>query len=237
MARRKITAGSTSITIPIFVQDTSSTIGAGLGSLVFNTANLAAKYRREGESSWTTITLATATVGTFTSGGFIADGGPVTGGYEFGCPNAVLASGAKWAEIQIYGATNMLPVLIELELDAFNYQTAVQPVDVTKVNSSTTAAISAQAFFDGSVLVGVAGTVTNAGVFRVVGSDFTATDDLYNGLMLVFTSGVNKGITRKISDYVGTNKVCNFTGSTGTIDEPFPSIPTIGDSLVVLGHG
>lgn len=122
MARRKIKAGSVSVTVPIFVQDTSSSTGGGLGSLVYNTSGLDAKYRREGDSSWTTITLATATVGTFTSGGFISDGGPVTGGYEVGIPNAAIAAGAKWAQIVYYGATNMLPVLLEFELDAVDYQ-------------------------------------------------------------------------------------------------------------------
>ena len=138
MSRRKITAGSTSITVPVFVQDTSSTTGAGLGSLAYNTAGLAAKYRREGQSSWTTITLATATVGTFTSGGFVSDGGPVTGGYEFGVPDAVLAASAKWAEVLIYGAANMLPVLIEFELDTVNYQATNGKLPVTLASTDVT---------------------------------------------------------------------------------------------------
>lgn len=123
MSRRKIKAGSTSISVPIFVQDTSSTTGAGLGSLVYNTSSLAARYRREGDSSWTSITLATMTLGTWASGGFITSSG-VTGKYEFGVPNAALASGKTWCEIEIYGATNMLPVLLEFELDAVDYQDA-----------------------------------------------------------------------------------------------------------------
>lgn len=126
MSRRKIKAGSTSVMAPIFVQDTSSTTGGGLGSLVFNTSGLAAKYRRAGDNTWTAITLATATVGTFTSGGFIADGGPVTGGYEVGVPDAALAAGARWAQVVYYGATNMLPVLLEFELDAVDYQDATR---------------------------------------------------------------------------------------------------------------
>ena len=126
MARRKILAGSTSVVVPIFIQDSSSTTGAGLGSLVYNSAGLAAKYRRQGDSSWTTISLVTATAGTFTSSGFIADGGPVTGGYELGIPNAALASGATWVQIALYGATNMLAVLLEIELDAVNYQDATR---------------------------------------------------------------------------------------------------------------
>lgn len=130
---RKMKAGSTSQSIPIFVQDSSSTTGAGLGSLVYNTASLAAKYRRQGESSWTTITLATMTLGTWASGGFVSDGGPVTGTYELGIPNAVLAAGAEWAEVAVYGATNMLAVLIFFELDAVNYQSAT--AFITGVNS------------------------------------------------------------------------------------------------------
>jgi hypothetical protein len=138
MSRRKIKAGSTSNLIPIFIQDTSSTTGAGLGSLVYNSSGLAAKYRRDGAGSWTAITLATATAGTWASGGFIADGGSVTGGYEIGLPDAACAASAKWVQIQIYGATNMLPVLIEIELDAVDYQDAVAfglsmvPVDIRK---------------------------------------------------------------------------------------------------------
>ena len=126
--KRKLKAGSTSQSVPIFVQDTSSTTGAGLGSLAYNTASLAAKYRRQGQSSWTTITLATMTLGTWASGGFVTDGGPVTGTYELGLPDAVLASsaGVTWAEVVVYGATNMLPVLIEIELDAVDYQDTVR---------------------------------------------------------------------------------------------------------------
>ncbi len=126
--KRKLKAGSTSQSVPIFVQDTSSTTGAGLGSLVYNTASLAAKYRRQGQSSWTTITLATMTLGTWASGGFVTDGGPVTGTYELGLPDAVLASsaGVTWAEVVVYGAANMLPVLIEIELDAVDYQDTVR---------------------------------------------------------------------------------------------------------------
>lgn len=125
MSRRKIKAGSTSVSVPIFVQDTSSTTGAGLGSLVYNTSSLAARYRREGDSSWTSITLATMTLGTWASGGFVTSSG-VTGKYEFGVPNAALASGKTWCEIEIYGATNMLPVLLEFELDAVDYQDSVR---------------------------------------------------------------------------------------------------------------
>jgi hypothetical protein len=163
---RKMKSGSTSQSVPIFVQDSSSTVGAGLGSLVYNTASLAAKYRRQGESSWTTITLATMTLGTWASGGFVSDGGPVTGTYELGLPNAVLASGAEWAEVVVYGATNMLPVLVFIELDAVNYQSAT--AFITGVNSMAPPANW------NTFALGVGGTVT-------VG---TVNDDAINNLSI-----------------------------------------------------
>lgn len=119
--RRKIGAGTTGVMLPIFVQDTSSTTGGGLAGLVFNTAGLVAEYRRQGQSAWTAITLAAGTLGTWSSGGFVADGA-LSGAYEVGLPDAVLAAGARWAIVRLRGAANMLPVLVEFELDAVNYQ-------------------------------------------------------------------------------------------------------------------
>jgi hypothetical protein len=123
--KRKLNAGSTNVTLPLFVRDGTSTSGAGLGSLVHNSAGLTAKYRREGQNAFTSISLVTATVGTYTSGGFIASGG-IAGSYELGVPDAALASGAKWVELELYGAANMVPVKIEIELDAVNYQDATR---------------------------------------------------------------------------------------------------------------
>jgi len=123
---RKIKAGSTSQTIPIVIDDSSSATGAGLASLAHNSSGLVAKYRREGQASWTTISLVTAAAGTFTSGGFIESSSGAGGEYELGLPDAALASGAKWAAIVLYGATNMLPCRIMIELDAINYQATIQ---------------------------------------------------------------------------------------------------------------
>lgn len=123
--KRKCLAGITSVALPIFVQDTTSTTGGGLGSLVFNTAGLVAEYRRQGQSTWTAITLVAGTLGTYLSGSFILDGA-LTGAYEFCPPDAAFSSGARWVNIRLRGAANMLPVLIEIELDAVNYQDATR---------------------------------------------------------------------------------------------------------------
>jgi hypothetical protein len=119
--RSKILAGTASLSAPIFV--TNSSAGGGLGSLVFNSSGLVGEYRRAGSSTWTAISLVSATAGTYTSGGWIADGG-LTGAYEVGIPNAALASGEPWVAVRFYGATNMTPVLLYFELDAVNYQSS-----------------------------------------------------------------------------------------------------------------
>lgn len=108
--------------MPIFVGDSSSGTGAGL-SIAFNAAGLVGEYRRQGQATWTPITLTSATLGTWTSGGWIADGSLI-GAYEVGIPNAALASGARWVAVRYYGATNMVPCLNEIEIDAVDYQDA-----------------------------------------------------------------------------------------------------------------
>jgi hypothetical protein len=119
--KRKFHAGITSVSLPVFVQDTSSSTGAGL-AVTAATANLVAEYRRHGQSSWTAITLdGTKTLGTWKTGGLIADGS-LTGAYEFDPPDAAVAGGARWVAIRLSGAANMLPVLIEIELDVVDYQ-------------------------------------------------------------------------------------------------------------------
>lgn len=123
--KRKITAGLTSVSLPIFVRSAVSSTGGGLSGLVYNTAGLVAEYRRQGASTWTALALAAGTLGTWSSAGWIADGS-LAGAYEIGIPNAALASGARWVAIRVYGAANMVPVLIEIELDAVDYQDAVR---------------------------------------------------------------------------------------------------------------
>lgn len=121
--KRKLGVGITSVSLPIFVQDVTSSTGAGLSGLTSGTSGLVMEYRRQGQSAWTSVTLVSGTLGTYTSGGIVADGA-LAGAYEIGVPDAAFASGARFVIIRLRGAANMLPVLIEIELDAVNYQDA-----------------------------------------------------------------------------------------------------------------
>lgn len=124
-----IKKGTTSKRIAIFIQDSSSTTGAGLTGLTNASSGLVAYYWREdaGNVGGTAITLASATLGTFTSGGFKEkDSSNLPGFYEFGIPDAALAAGAKWVVVMLKGATNMAPLPIEVQLTDFDPDDAVR---------------------------------------------------------------------------------------------------------------
>lgn len=118
----------TSKRIPLWIQDSSSTTGAGLTALAFNTSSLVCYSWREdaGNAAGSAVTLATATRGTWASGGFVEkDATNMPGAYEFGIPDAVLASGAAWAFFLFKGATNMAPLAVLVQLSDLDLEDAV----------------------------------------------------------------------------------------------------------------
>lgn len=110
--------GVTSQTLVVFIQDSSSTTGAGLASLAWNTGSLTWHYYREGDGTGaTSVTLATQTLGTWASGGFVEiDATNMPGWYEIGVPDLALATGADFVGMTLKGATNMAQVNIEVQL-------------------------------------------------------------------------------------------------------------------------
>lgn len=126
MAKLKIARSTTSKLVKIFLQDSSSSTGLGLTGLTNATAGLTCYYIREGDGAAVAIALVAGTLGTWSSGGFIqVDATNMPGVYELGLPNAVLSSGASTL-VMLRGATNLVPTLLEVELDAVNYQDAVR---------------------------------------------------------------------------------------------------------------
>lgn len=127
--KQLIQVGTTSKRMVVKVYDSSSTTGAALTGLAYNSAGLAWYYWREdtGNAGGTSVTLASSTRGTWTSGAFKEiDATNMPGYYEIGIPDAALASGSKWVVMSIRGATNMLAVDIEIELVAFDPFDAVR---------------------------------------------------------------------------------------------------------------
>jgi len=140
----KLKEGTTSKLARIFVQDSSSTTGAGLTGLVFNSASLTAYWIAEGDATATAITLATMTAGTWASGGFDeVDATNLPGVYEIGLPNVCVdATSEGSVVVMLKGATNMAPVLLEIELDAIDYRAGVVPTTTANADMVTVGAVA-----------------------------------------------------------------------------------------------
>jgi len=121
MAKQDVLTGVTSKRMVIFVK--ASSTGSGLTGLTHSSSGLTWSWWAEntGNAGGNAVTIASATRGTWTSGGFVEiDSSLLPGMYEIGIPNAVLAAGASWAVMQIFGASGMLPVTVELQLTAYD---------------------------------------------------------------------------------------------------------------------
>jgi hypothetical protein len=132
-----IVPDSTSQLIEFPVYDSSSATGALLASLTFETANLVAYYSRWGVAgSAVAMTLATMTKGTWATRGFVAvDGTNQIGRYQFGIPDAAIAAatGVTGVTITIQGATNMVPVTLNIQfLDLATADDIVAAIDTAK---------------------------------------------------------------------------------------------------------
>lgn len=125
MPKFPIKVGTTSRRIKVRFRDKSvTTENKGLPGLVYNSAGLTCYYHRDGDTTATAVSLVTATVGTYTSGGFKEiDATNKPGFYEFGIPNAALASGNE-VSILFKGATNMEEYPVEIELTQTDNQDA-----------------------------------------------------------------------------------------------------------------
>ena len=127
MAKQLVQLNNTSRTEYVFIQNSSSTTGAGLTGLVFNSAGLTADFvvERGLRTSITLVTLASADAA-WSSGGFIAvDGTNMPGLYRIDIPNAVFATADK-SVVMLKGATNMAPVVLEYQIVGFNPDDAVR---------------------------------------------------------------------------------------------------------------
>ncbi len=133
-----ILKGTTSKIVEVFIQDSSSTIGAGLTGVAFG--DITVYYALNGASGGATVhTPATMTIGTWASGGFIQkDATNMPGVYQLGVFDAAL-TGADSVLIMLKGATNMAPVVLEIQLVDYD------PYDVIRMGLTALPAFAAGA--------------------------------------------------------------------------------------------
>ncbi len=126
-----ILKGTTSKIQEVFIQDSSSTIGAGLTGVAFG--DITVYYTLNGAAGAATVhTPATMTIGTWASGGFIEkDATNLPGVYQLGVFDAAL-TGADSVLIMLKGATNMAPVVLEIQLVDYDpYAALATPTNIT----------------------------------------------------------------------------------------------------------
>jgi len=197
--------GTTGEVLQVFIQDSSSTTGAGLTGLTNSSSGLTAYYMRNDQSTATVITLVGMTAGTFSSGGFaVMDGTNMPGFYNFCPPNAAFTSGRSVAML-LKGATNMAPLPIEIELTAVNNQDAaafgMSRVDTTVSSRAATAGtISAVAVVNDktgyALTSGERASIASALWQDITAGDFTVANSIGKSIM----NGVSLGTGLTVND-------------------------------------
>jgi hypothetical protein len=173
MSKQKTTRAKTSRSLPVFIADTSSTTGGGLSGVTHTSSGLILEYRRQGQSTWTQLGVGTGivskTLGTYVSGGIVADGS-LDGAYEVDFPDAAFASaaGVEWVALRIRGVADMLPVLIEIELDAVDYQDAAA-FGLSRIDAT----IGSRSTYAGGPVDSVTGAVGSVASYGTLVSDIT----------------------------------------------------------------
>lgn len=115
------------VSVYVFIQNSSLTTGAGLTGLVFNSASLVCYYVRPLAAA-AALTLATQTVtGAHSDGGFVeVDATNMPGVYRLDLSDAICATGVNSVVVMLKGATNMAPVLLEIQLVSYDPNDAVR---------------------------------------------------------------------------------------------------------------
>ena len=223
MSKRK-TGGSTSVSLPIFVRDTTSTTGAGLAGVTHASSGLVFEYRRAGQSSWTSVTPVSKTLGTYTSGGIVADGS-LDGAYEIDPPNAAVASGVPFVVIRIRGVANMLPVLIEYEIDAVNYQDS-DGFGLSRIDAATSSRMATYTQPTGFLAATFPATVASTtNITAASGVTLAASQP---GVTIPTVTSVTNGVT------VSTNNDKSGYSLTQSFPSNFASLSIDGSGRVLL---
>lgn len=255
----QVKKGVTSKLLQFFIQDSSVTTGAGLTGLVFNSSGLSAYYYREGAASATSITLATMTAGTWATGGFVAvDGTNLPGVYQLGLPDAALATGANSVVVMLKGATNMAPVLMEIQLTDIDINDGVRAGLTALPNVASGSAGAIPTTGTGANQISLSsGLVTLAGVTHTGAVIPTVTTVTNSPILATGTASAGAANTITLQTAVGANNVIvgasiNIVGGTGigqtrgviaydnstkiaTVDRPFTVTPDNTSVYVVAG--
>lgn len=125
----------TSVILIVFIQDSSSTIGAGLGSLDQTSSIVGGYVKRGGTGVALAVDENVTTEGTYqapSAAGKVRIGTPAnmtTGVYELHFHNDLFTT-ADYLVVSLGGASNMAPLLIEIQLTDFDMNTTLTDASI-----------------------------------------------------------------------------------------------------------
>jgi hypothetical protein len=129
-----IKKGSTSVILPVFIQDSSSTVGAGLSGLIETSSITGGYVKRNGLGVALTVDEDVTTEGTYqapTTAAQVRIGTPANmpaGFYELHFHNDLFTT-ADWLTIGLEGATNMATLPLEIQLTDLDMNVAMRGTD------------------------------------------------------------------------------------------------------------
>ena len=218
-------AGLQSQTIDIFIQDSSSTVGAGLSGLLFNTAGLVASYRKGATGARVAITLATQTVGgAWASGGFAEiDATNMKGVYRLDLVNASVDT-EGFMTLYLYGATNMLPLALRIDCRPL-------PVNVLQVNSDAIAAARLARSASTIVACVASGTQSTTSIPTSACTPAGSAADQFKGRIIIFDDDTTTVALRgQATDITASSAAATPTFTVTALT----TAPVSGDTFIIV---
>jgi hypothetical protein len=99
--------------------------------------------------------------------------------------------------------------------------------NVLSISASTAAATALRELYKGAVVEGSISDTTPGAADFTAAAGLSATDDFYNNMLLVFTSGTLMGYVARINDYTGTTRSIALSAN-------LPLVPGNGDEFCIL---
>jgi hypothetical protein len=225
----QIAAGSTDVTINVFIKNKTLNDGSGLTGLVFDTANLTSYYIRPGANA-AVLNLVTQTVtGAHTDGGFVEiDAANMPGVYRLDLSDAILASGVGTVQIMLQGAANMADKVIEIQLDLVDN---VWDEILTAATHNVTNSAGRRLRQTASIVIreeAAQGSGTGNNQIQL-DSGASAIDGAYDPALIAIIEGTGAGQSRLVLQYDGATK-------TATVDRNWKVNPDATSIFQIIAN-
>ena len=232
MAKREILAGATDQTIDVFIADSSSTAGAGLAGLVYNSSGLLCYFRKGATGTATQLSLATQTVaGAHSDGGFKEiDATNMKGVYRLDLSDTIVST-AGMVTLYLYGATNMAPTVLEIEVVSVDKFDAVRMGLTALPNVATGNAGALLVAGTGTAALSVSGGVAQADAAKVGGQTASASGTVtFPAATLASTTNITSATGVDITKILGT--AISTPATAGVLDVNAKAVNNVSTSGV-----